>query len=190
VKSLHVLRRFVECGGGWNGSTEESGISCIIGSFIGFLESPLALLSKSSCERLTVGWHWEFSFSRNYWSSVNCHLESLTKMNSVGIYYPIGKGENRLRKSHSFGMFLIKKKSAKLLWQISSPHSTCEEDVTGTIVFFTCSSLYKLKKVLCMFTDAAEALHLGVPPHNSVNSIENHETEVLYCNERAYFFLL
>jgi hypothetical protein len=30
-------------------------------------------------------------------------------------------------------MFLIKKKSAKLLQQISGPHSTCKEVVVGTI---------------------------------------------------------
>jgi hypothetical protein len=53
-------------------------------------------------------------------------------MNSVGIYYPVGKGKNRLRKSHSFGMFLIKKKNAKLLQQISDPHS--REVAVGTIL--------------------------------------------------------
>ncbi len=55
-------------------------------------------------------------------------------MNSVGICYPIGTGKIRLHVAHSFGMFLIKKKLAKLSPQISGPHSTCEEVVAGTIV--------------------------------------------------------
>jgi hypothetical protein len=57
----------------------------------------------------------------------------LAKMNSVGKYFPIRTGKIRLRELHSFGMFLIKKKSAKLLQQISGPHSTCEEVVAGTV---------------------------------------------------------
>ena len=58
---------------------------------------------------------------------------SLAKMNSVGTYFPIRTEKIRLRESHSFGMFLIKKKSAKLLQQIYGPHSTCEEVVVGTV---------------------------------------------------------
>jgi hypothetical protein len=62
-------------------------------------------------------------------------------MNSVGMYYPIWTGKIRLRESHSFGMFLIKKKSAKLFRQISGPHNTCEEVMAGTIHLHWCSGL-------------------------------------------------
>ena len=65
---------------------------------------------------------------------------SLAKMNSVGTYFLIGTGKIRLRESHSFGMFLIKKKSAKLLQQIYGPHSTCEEVAVGTVQFRTAPS--------------------------------------------------
>src|SRR5882762_733149 len=58
------------------------------------------------------------------------------KVNSMGTLFPIGKEKIGLRGSHSFGRFLIEKKSAKLLQQISSPHSTCEEVVTGTVPIF------------------------------------------------------
>ena len=47
-------------------------------------------------------------------------------MNGVGIYYPTGTSKFRLRKSHSFGMFLIKINSTKLFGPIYGPHSTCE----------------------------------------------------------------
>src|ERR1700689_2756369 len=63
---------------------------------------------------------------------------SLAKMNSVGTYFLIGTGKIRLRESHSFGMFLIKKKSANLLQQIYGPHSTCEEVVVGTVQGYFC----------------------------------------------------
>ncbi len=54
-------------------------------------------------------------------------------MNSMGICYPIGTEKIRLHAAHSFGMFLIKKKLAKLFPLFSGPHSTCEEVVAGTI---------------------------------------------------------
>ena len=59
---------------------------------------------------------------------------SIVKMNSVGTCFPIGIEKFWLRESHSFGMFLIKKKTTKLLQQISSPHSTCEEVAVGTVI--------------------------------------------------------
>jgi hypothetical protein len=61
---------------------------------------------------------------------------SLPKTNIMGIYYPIGTGKKRLHQAHSFGMFLIKKKSAKVLQQISGPHTTCKEVVVGTIMLY------------------------------------------------------
>ena len=48
----------------------------------------------------------------------------LAKMNSVETCFPIRTEFFLLRESHSFGMFLIGKKSAKLLQQIIKPHST------------------------------------------------------------------
>ena len=58
---------------------------------------------------------------------------SIVKMNGVGTCFPIGIEKFWLRESHSFGMFLIKKKTTKLLQQISSLHSTCEEVAAGTV---------------------------------------------------------
>jgi hypothetical protein len=78
----------------------------------------------------TVGWHREVLFTQSCWSASET---SLTKMNGVGIYYLTGTSKFRLRKSHSFGMFLIKKKSTKLFGPVYGPHSTCEEVVSGTI---------------------------------------------------------
>ncbi|KAI0277321.1 hypothetical protein BGY98DRAFT_626999 [Russula aff. rugulosa BPL654] len=65
----------------------------------------------------TVGWHREVLFTQSCWSASET---SLTKMNGVGIYYPTGTSKIRLRKSHSFGMFLIKKNPLSVLGQFTA----------------------------------------------------------------------